>query len=166
MLLSLLFACTPHPADDKPADSADSATDTDTTTTGTCNDENESCEPGTCSGSGSRMLPGADCLACHSVNGADEAPRWTIAGTAFIDRFGSAALNGATVRVTGADGATIELTTNIVGNFYTSEHVEKPYTAEVEVDGDVLTMPITQEYGGCNECHACDGTAGGKLYGP
>jgi len=133
-----------------------------------CDDKNENCGPGTCGGEGARMLPGADCLTCHNgtSNEEDEQPRFGAAGTAFVDLGGSDPLAGALVRITDANGDTVELETNSAGNFYTTRGLVFPIGAEIEVDGTVRTMAASVGVGGCNSCHACDGEAGGKLTGP
>jgi len=149
LLLLAFFAGCDGPSD-KPvddtggtADTSDTSDTVDTTDTGPapeCNTDNEACEPGTCGGEGGPMLPGSDCVSCHSAgSGAgesgeqDELAVWTIAGTAFADRYGGAKAPGATVRITGADGET-------------------------------RAMGGSQNYGGCNSCHACAGAVGDKLY--
>lgn len=144
-----------------------------------CNEANEACESGLCDGEGGEMLPGADCLACHSAGNftddkaaakesdAEDADQlFTAAGTVFADLDGTEPLQGAIVRITDADGATVELTSNGVGNFYTSTPLTAPLSAEVEVDGEIVEMGTTIDDGGCNSCHACEGAAGGKLTGP
>ena len=168
LLLAFLAACSGTP--DKPADDTGGGGD-DTGPAPECNTDNEACEPGTCGGEGAQMLPGSDCVSCHSPgSGAaeageeDELPVWTVAGTAFADRYGGAKAPGATVRITGADGEARELTANSAGNFYSRAAVALPYTAAIEVDGETREMFGAQEYGGCNSCHACEGEAVAKLY--
>jgi hypothetical protein len=129
----------------------------------TCDTTNESCRPGTCGGEGSRMLPGADCLACHK-SGGGEAPIWTAAGTAYVDAAGSGPLDGATIHITDQTH-TFDLITNSVGNFHTNTHITPPFTASIETDAGTLTMTEHQTTGACNSCHSCDGAAGGKLHG-
>lgn len=147
-----------------------------------CNEENEACGPDElCDGEGGEMLPGSDCLACHSAgnlpddkaaapkassDGEDEEELFTAAGTVFADLDGTAPLSGAIVRITDADGAVVELTTNDVGNFYTSTPLTAPLSAEIEVDGEIVEMDTTPDEGACNSCHSCEGAAGGKLTGP
>ncbi len=155
--LLLLLACAPKSTGD------------DTSTT--CNETNESCTSGTCDGEGGEMLPGANCLACHGAAGAgkeegEDGGTFTAAGTAFADLDGTAPLVDATVRITDAGGAVVTLTTNSVGNFYTSQPLTFPIDAEVEVNGTVQAMGSSVSDGGCNSCHACAGSAGGKLTGP
>jgi hypothetical protein len=164
-MLMWLLAC--GGGDGTDTDVTDTSETGDTGPAPECNTDNESCAPHTCGGEGSNMLPGADCVSCHSRNsGEDEAPVWSVAGTAFADLYGGEPLSGATVRITDADGVVTELTTNRVGNFYTSAHVAKPYSAEIEVNGQIQSMSASQDEGGCNSCHACAGAAGGKLRGP
>jgi hypothetical protein len=100
---------------------------------------------------GPLMAPGQDCLGCH--NG-DDARRWTAAGT-FPGR-------GRTVVLAEANGNTITLRTNSVGNFYTAEPLAFPL--RVTVDG--VSMPNTVTYGGCNLCHGSGGVEAGPLMLP
>lgn len=132
-----------------------------------CDTTNEACALGVsgCRGEGPDMLPGADCLACHT-SGGGRIPPWTAGGTAFRDVDGLAPLKNAIVRVTDADGKVVEMTTNAVGNFYTDRALTPPLRAEVEKDGAVRAMAGEVPTGACNACHACEGAAGGKLYGP
>ncbi len=140
----------------------------DTSGNGECNTDNEECGLGqNCGGEDINMAPGSDCMACH--DGSDnEAPAWTIAGTVFDDLNGSNAVSGATVRITDTDGAgtPIEMTTSAAGNFTSTAAIVAPYTAEIEVDGVVVAMAAHQTDGSCNSCHACGGSAGGKLHTP
>lgn len=155
LTLFLLLACAPKTGDD---------------TSTTCDESNEACGPGTCDGEGGEMLPGSDCLACHSSSGAkeegEEGGTFTAAGTVYADLDGTSPLSGATVRITDAGGFIHELTTNSVGNFYTDQPLTFPIAAEVEVDGTVQPMGTSVDVGGCNSCHMCAGSAGGKLTGP
>ena len=141
---------------------------TDDSSTFVCDDKNEDCGPGTCGGEGARMLPGADCLACHNGTSSEEEEqqRFGAAGTAFVDLGGSDGLSGALVRITDANNDVVELDTNSAGNFYTTSNFVFPIDAEIEVDGTVLAMTTSVDVGGCNSCHACNGAAGGKLTGP
>jgi hypothetical protein len=92
------------------------------------------------------MAPGQDCLECHSGG---EARRWTAAGTW---------ARGAQVSVTDANGKTVPMRGNKVGNFYTAEALTPPLT--VSVDGATMDTGVTVLkggrgllYGGCNACH-------------
>jgi predicted small lipoprotein YifL len=134
-----------------------------------CNTDNEDCGPGTCGGDGPTMLPGADCIACHSPGNFEEDEDdafWSLAGTVFEDLLGSDGASGVTVRVTDADGKVVTLESNSAGNFYTTSSVTFPISAEVERDGVVKEMGTQPTTGACNSCHACEGSAGGKLYAP
>lgn len=157
MLLLLAIACDGSKLDD---------------TAGACDTTNEDCSRGTCSGEGAQMLPGADCLNCHSTSAAkeeeeeEEAPPFTLAGTVFTDATGLDGLDGATVEVTDAEGTVVTMTSNAVGNFYSTDAVVLPFTATVSVGDAVVEMTTHADAGGCNSCHACTGVAGGKLVGP
>jgi hypothetical protein len=93
------------------------------------------------------------------------APTFSAAGTAFVDSDGSAPLQDAVVHIIDADGKTVDLTTNEVGNFYTTEALILPYTVSIEANGTTLDMGTQPTSGSCNSCHRCDGAAGGKLFG-
>ena len=131
-----------------------------------CNPDNEECAPGVsgCGGEGPNMLPGSDCLACHTQGGDREAPVWTIGGTVFADRYGTASAPTARILITDATGQTVTLNPASTGNFYTSQRLTPPFSASVETDAGTLTMSTTVETGTCNSCHSCEGEAGAKLY--
>jgi hypothetical protein len=135
-----------------------------------CNEANEECGTWNCSGEGSRMLPGADCLACHTQGNMpedDEPDKWyTIGGTVFEDLDGTAAASDVIVRITDADGRVVELSSNSVGNFYGQQDLVMPITAELERDGAVVSMATEVGSAACSSCHSCDGAAGGKLAAP
>lgn len=130
---------------------------------GSCNDANESCGPNSCGGEGGTMLPGANCLACHT-SGGGEAPKFTAAGTVFTDIDGSGKSSNATVYLTDANGQSVTLSTNSAGNFYTTKSLTFPLTAEVDKGGFTMAMGSEISTGACNSCHQCGGQAGGKLY--
>ena len=141
----------------------------DTSTTDECNTDNEGCpDEGSCSGEGSNMLPGADCLACHTQGNMpkeDEPDKWyTVGGTVFTDVFGTDGESGATVIVTDSEGTEVTLTSSSAGNFYSRTALVPPLSAEVHVGGEIKQMASTVSTGACNSCHKCDGAAGGKLH--
>jgi hypothetical protein len=134
-----------------------------------CNIENEECEPGVeaCEGDeGKNMLPGANCISCHSYGNIDDGPQFSIAGTIFEDGAGTDGFKGAIVRIFDAAGNTFELTSTREGNFFTDEFVAFPISAEVEVDGNIRAMNDPIETGECNTCHTCEGDAGNKIFIP
>jgi len=101
--------------------------------------------PGGVSITGENMAPGSDCLMCHDGSVAETV--FTVAGTWRGP--------GRTVRVTGG-GRSVTMTTNTVGNFFTSEPVTFGGTAAV--DGETMDeLP----HGSCNRCHGNGGEAGG-----
>lgn len=139
---------------------------TDTNVDPSCNSANENCGPSTCGGEGGSMLPGSDCLSCHRSGGAEEAPTWYAGGTAFVDDLGSDGASGATIKVTDSTGYTATMTTNSVGNFYTSHRLVPPLTATITTSAGTQAMGSTVNTGACDSCHSCGGEAGGKLYTP
>lgn len=99
---------------------------------------------------GGTMKPGANCLDCHS--GGEH--RFTLAGTVYADTGGSAGLSGATVAVSDAGGNPLfTLTTNAVGNFYTSQAIPASIQVTVSHGGLSSSMPGGVSEGGCNRCH-------------
>lgn len=66
-------------------------------------------------------------------------------------------LGGASVIITGANGATLTLPVNSVGNFYTGQSVAVPFTAKVVVGNAVRAMVTPQTNGDCNSCHTESG---------
>ncbi len=141
---------------------------TDSTVAVTCNEENQACTPSSCTGTGDGMLPGSDCLACHSAgvtSGGVQPVVFGAAGTAFTDPYGQAPLVGATVEVTDSTDAVVDMTTNAAGNYYTIQTLVPPIRASVTTPGGQIRMPAPQDTTSCNACHACGGLAGGHLYG-
>jgi hypothetical protein len=105
---------------------------------------------------GPLMMPGQNCLKCHSAGGEEDAPPWAAAGTLYDDPNASEdqGVQGADVELTDANGWTITLHTNQAGNFYTAEKLAFPLKAAcVNKDGrrDCMDPPVP--YGGCNGCH-------------
>lgn len=169
--LLALFVLTGCPSSDKDSNPPDDTSETGETgdTSVECVNTNEECGPDVsgCGGEGQNMLPGADCLACHSEgSGEREAAPWSVGGTVFADLAGTAGVKDAIVRVTDATGHTVELRSGTSGNFYSAGALTAPFTVEVEYDGQVKAMGGEAPTGACNSCHKCDGEAGGKLYAP
>jgi hypothetical protein len=125
--------------------------------------------PKTCSttavdaGVTAEMEPGGDCIGCHAKGGA---PELLIGGTvmaALHDDTNCKGVAGAIVRLTGADGQKLELTTNATGNFFVLKGqatLATPFNAEVEVGGKVQKMLTAQADTDCMSCHTA---AGAKL---
>jgi hypothetical protein len=101
------------------------------------------------------MAPGRDCVECHDGG---EARRWTVAGTW---------ARGAHVSVTDANGKTVPMRGNQVGNFYTAEPLTRPLSVSVDgvaMPADALSSALG--YGGCNLCHSGAQTADPELMAP
>ncbi len=123
------------------------------------------------------MNPGMACLTCHRPKNLDEgredAPEG-IAGTVFPTAHEPDLCNGlpagATVVITGRDGAQFRLPVNASGNFfmYSSPLLLKPYRARVEHQGRVRHMGAAQTSGDCNSCHTQAGSNGapGRILAP
>lgn len=117
---------------------------------------------------GPTMKPGGDCISCHSSG---EGPHFTVAGTVmndYVDAIGCEGIEGVTVTLTDADGGVHTLHTNATGNFYTSEPIPVPYTAELSYMGDTRSMGSAQTDTNCMSCHTDQGAAGapGRILAP
>jgi hypothetical protein len=113
-------------------------------------------------GEGPTMKPGSNCMACH-VGG--EAGRFTAAGTVFTGGGDSAAgLAGAVVTLVPSTGATVTLTTNSVGNFYTSATLAPPLAITVSFGGHTNAMAAAAPSGACGACHAPAGAAVARVH--
>jgi hypothetical protein len=101
------------------------------------------------------MRPGDACGNCHS---------FFIAGTVYPTAHEPLLCDGTssptTVIITDASGATTDLTTSSVGNFYSNTVVQTPFTAKIYYNGLVREMTTPQVNGDCNSCHTEAGTNG------
>jgi hypothetical protein len=111
------------------------------------------------------MNPGEACISCHQRQ--RDAPRFSAAGTVYTNYDEPDDCNGvegATVRVTDADGQAYTAISNAAGNFYFDERTARivpPYTATVTwPDGRVASMGGAQDTGDCNSCHGQTGAQG------
>jgi hypothetical protein len=117
------------------------------------------------------MEPGQACISCHSRG---EGPRFTIAGTLYPtghepDNCNGVNGGGMKVVVTDSKGATVTLTPNGAGNFYSNTGLTAPMHAKV-VNGSgverVMSTALTT--GDCNSCHTQSGanSAPGRITVP
>lgn len=111
---------------------------------------------------GANMQPGSNCLSCHTGG---DAGRFTAAGTVFAGGGNNAAgLAGAVVTIVPRTGATVTLTTNSVGNFYTSATLDLPLAISVSSGGHTSIMSGTASSGACGSCHKPAGTAAARVH--
>ncbi len=111
------------------------------------------------SGKGSSMDPGMHCNKCHNLYGGGtvyptghEPDRcYGVNGSANTD---------VKVRITGADGKSVDLPVTATGNFILNTSVKKPYTAKVISSKGERPMLTPQTNGDCNLCHTAN--AGGN----
>ena len=122
---------------------------------------------------GPLMRPGEDCLRCHggSAGGTgglpveeeeDEATPWSFAGTVYptVNASAGSGIEGVSVQVTDSSGFTVEVRTNLAGNFYSAERVAFPLRVCVSRGGSVQCMLGPAPHGACNFCHALPPAAG------
>jgi hypothetical protein len=99
---------------------------------------------------------GQECLRCHAT-GQDPLLRWTIAGTLWSDAFGVTPKPGATVTVVDAKGVTVQMVTDVDGNFYTLQPVTFPISATASGCPSTRSMVQKVSSGGCNAVGCHDG---------
>jgi hypothetical protein len=94
--------------------------------------------------------PGQACLACHDGT---TATKWTAAGTLYSAVSGGAAVAGATIALTDATGATVQIVSGTNGNFYTQTALSYPVTARASGCPADVSMVSKSQTGDCNSCH-------------
>jgi hypothetical protein len=117
-----------------------------------------------------KMHPGRACVACHSgsSDGEDEGegPQFWLAGTVYPTAHEPDECNGvngsgdAKLVIVDAEGQTLTLGVNSVGNFYYEKEAGKlalPYMAKVLYEGRERVMATPQRNGDCNSCHTEEG---------
>jgi len=106
---------------------------------------------------------GKNCLTsgCHS-DGKEHA--FSVGGTIYDDIYGTNARSGATIKVTDANGKSVLLTSDNLGNFYSERNLTTPLTISASYRGRTVTMPISASDGGCNSdgCHTT--SAEGRIF--
>jgi len=111
-----------------------------------------------------KMHPGRECSECHHEE-RDDTSAFAVSGTVyrgFEETNDCAGVEGATVRIEGAEGGTVEVPTNAVGNFYLEESdftLETPLETEVRFDGQSRNMKVELYDANCNSCHGSERTS-------
>jgi len=100
---------------------------------------------------------GAACIACHLTNAG---PDFTLAGTLYTSKAGTATLAGATVIVVDAAGDEVRLVTKTNGNFYTTQQLTFPVKVRASRCPDSAAMTAGAPAGDCNGCHTASATQG------
>jgi hypothetical protein len=110
-----------------------------------------------CEEGGPTMKPGEDCKGCHHD--------FTVAGTVYPTAQAQAneGLAGVTVTVVDSAQASLVLTSNEVGNFYSKAAVAWPATITLALGTRTATMPGASS-GACASCHSS--AAQGRVYLP
>lgn len=106
---------------------------------------------------------GKDCLTsgCHASGG------WklfSLGGTIYTDSEGAASRADAQVKAVDANGITVNLTSDQIGNIYSAQSMTAPFTISVSYRGRMVKMPGTASSGGCNVngCHVV--SSSGRVY--
>jgi len=102
---------------------------------------------------------GQACLTCHAGQAAG-APTFTVAGTLYNSKAGTAGVPGATMKVTDASGASVTITTGNDGNFWSSQAVTLPLSVSASLCPDTKAMTAKPQTGDCNSCHTATATQG------
>lgn len=115
------------------------------------------------------MHPGGPCITCHSKEGGRA---YRVAGTVYPTLHEPLDCNGVktpvVVVITDARGIETKLTTNAVGNFFTTRNVKAPYKVKVVANGKERVMAGSATAGDCNSCHTEQGVNGapGRVMAP
>ena len=119
------------------------------------------------SAEGPWMQPGSNCMDCH---GPSAHFSWTAAGTVYPARDAPADQGRAHVHIeiTDAQGKTLSLESNEVGNFYTAEPLELPLRVAARVGDQTVEMPTAAPTGACASCHygSPSSPGFGRIVGP
>jgi hypothetical protein len=110
---------------------------------------------------GPTMQPGSNCMSCHTGG---EAGRFTAAGTVYAGGNSSVGVAGAVVKIVPSTGTTVTLTTNSVGNFYTSATLNPPLQISVSFGGNTNAMSSGASSGACGSCHKPAGNAAPRVH--
>lgn len=103
---------------------------------------------------GSSHNAGQDCISCHATN-PDLTLRFTLAGTLYLDSFGTTPRGGATITVTDAKGLIVPLVSDVEGNFYTTRALTFPVSVSASACPSTMAMMAKPANGSCNAsgCH-------------
>jgi hypothetical protein len=122
------------------------------------------------------MHPGRACTTCHDSAPNPPDPIPTIAGTVYASAHepddcngtGGSAADPVTVDVTDANGTTVTITANSVGNIIGYDVLTPPLTAVVRYQGRARAMASGAPSGDCNSCHTEGGANGapGRIMRP
>jgi hypothetical protein len=120
-------------------------------------------------GPGPRHRPGQPCLVCHDGRGPGK-PDFSVAGTVYATRSGTAALEGATVTLQDATGAMHVAKTNDVGNFYITKSEWSPaFPLFVRLESNGKKKIMQTRIGrdaDCGYCHSGPRPKGDPLHVP
>tara|TARA_R110002096_G_scaffold250980_1_gene443578 strand:+ start:14720 stop:15286 length:567 start_codon:yes stop_codon:yes gene_type:complete len=113
--------------------------------------------------------PGQSCIVagCHDGNTQD-APLWTLAGTAYTDINGTTPLAGGTILYTDANNAEIKIITDTNGNFYTAQTILFPIQVAGSRCPNTLPMVAAVADAAMANCNqgGCHGTGDSRIYVP
>ncbi|MEP7121005.1 MAG: hypothetical protein ABJE95_08855 [Byssovorax sp.] len=118
--------------------------------------------------------PGQPCTLCHAAGGG-ASPTFSVAGTLYQKASGKIPIEGASIDLTDALGATYHLKSNCVGTFYVEETTWTPtYPVRVQItDGTTTIKMLTQvsdegvqPVASCSICHSdpASATSPGHLF--
>ncbi|MDB4933871.1 MAG: hypothetical protein JWP87_843 [Labilithrix sp.] len=115
--------------------------------------------------------PGQPCTTCHD-GALGNPPKFSVAGTVYIDELGAQAASNAVVSLTDSTGKKHDATTNTAGNFYLRPGEFTPsYPMKVSVAYSGINVTMTSEIGragSCADCHThpAGPTSAGLIYMP
>ncbi len=105
---------------------------------------------------GPNHRPGQPCVTCHESAGPGK-PAFRFGGTIYAVKGQTAGLGGVTIHLVDATGATLDATTNSVGNFYIAESSWNPVmpvhvSLEYQAQKAEMSTHIGRN-GSCGDCH-------------
>jgi hypothetical protein len=147
--LTLSAACVVQTPDPSSGDRPDA-------TTADAPPNNTNCIPAATPPGDGHHNAGANCLGCHTGNGA---PRWTAAGTLY-NLAGTAPVAGATITLIDSANKSITIVSATNGNFWTTEALQMPLRVRASKCPSAVFMSMQAPAGACNSCHSTGGNPG------
>lgn len=147
--LTLAAACVVSTPDPSSGDRPDASTTPDAPS-------NSNCIPAASPPGDGHHNAGANCLGCHTGNGA---PKWTAAGTLY-NLAGTAPVAGATITLIDSSGKTLTIVSATNGNFWTNAALQMPLRVRASKCPSAVFMSMEAPAGACNSCHSTSGNPG------
>jgi len=111
--------------------------------------------------------PGQPCTTCHSEGGWASSSPFSVAGTLYQVRGGTAPLVSGRVEIVDAEGRKIEAVSNEAGNFFLrASDVVPTFPLRVAIEAQGVRREMTTRIGRSGSCAACHRATGDASYMP